>query len=240
MNTPNPSPGSEIDALLAGQALGDLDDAERQRLASLLQTNPALRGRLQEFQTTLELLPLALPVAEAPPPGLRRRLLEQPPLRSRSRSTGWLVPAALAIALVGLGLELRQTNQQLAQIQTQLQARSEASPAEAPGVSRRLSLEAAKTGLQANGEVMVTGNPTHNVLMLNDLPPPPPHHVYRLWATVGGEKVGCVSFVPTEQGHVAMLIPPMPTSLATSVSVSVEADPLGTSPTGPLVLTSKL
>jgi len=149
------------------------------------------------------------------------------------------VPAVLAIALLGLGIELHQTRQQLAQIQTKLQAQPKESST-ASTLSRRLPLEAADPGLQASGEVMVTGNPTHNVLMLNNLPPPPPRHVYRLWATVGGEKVGCVSFVPTEQGHVAMLIPPMPTSLATSVSVSVETDPLGTSPTGPLVLTSSL
>jgi len=86
--------------------------------------------------------------------------------------------------------------------------------------------------------VMVTGNPTHNVLMLNDLRPPPPHHVYRLWANVDGREVGCVAFVPTAQGHVAMLIPPMPTSVATSVSVTVEGDQVGTTPTGPVVLTS--
>jgi len=240
MNPHNPPSGAEIDALLAGQALGDLDGAERQKLAELLQQNPALQERLSEFQTTLELLPLALPVAALPPPRLRQRLLAQPAHRSQARSLGWVIPALLSLALVGLGLELRQTRQQLAQIQTQLQAQAPGWSSDTPGLSRRLPLEAAEPGLQASGEVMVTGNPTHNVLMLNHLPPPPPHHVYRLWATVGGEKVGCVSFLPTEQGHVAMLIPPMPTSLATSVSVSVENDPVGAKPTGPFVLTSSL
>ena len=238
MTAPNPSPGGEIDALLAGHALGDLDDTERERLTAHLQDNPALQERLQEFQATVELLPLGLPKAAAPPPRLRQRLLQPPDHGAKPWPVGWLVPALLAIALVGLGLELRRTNQQLAQIQLQLQ--SAAGGSLSPGVSRRLVLEPAEAGLQANGEVMVTGNPTHNVLMLNELPPPPPQHVYRLWATVGGETVGCVSFVPTEQGHVAMLIPPMPTSLATSVSVSVERDPLGAKPTGPLVLTSSL
>jgi hypothetical protein len=150
-----------------------------------------------------------------------------------------MVPAVLAIALLGLGLELHQTRQQLAQIQTKLQTQPKESSG-ALNLSRRLPLEAAEPGVQASGEVMVTGNPTHNVLMMNNLPTPPPKHVYRLWATVGGELVGCVSFVPTEQGHVAMLIPPMPTSLAKGVSVSVETDPLGVKPTGPIVLTSNL
>jgi hypothetical protein len=64
--------------------------------------------------------------------------------------------------------------------------------------------------------------------------------LYRLWANVDGRRVGCVSFVPTEQGHVGMLIPPMPTSLATSVSVSVETDPVGAVPQGPMVLSSRI
>jgi hypothetical protein len=101
-------------------------------------------------------------------------------------------------------------------------------------------LAAVDPSVPATGEVMVTGNPTHNVLMLNDLPPPPPHHVSRLWAVVDGQQVGCVAFVPTGQGHVAMLIPTMPTSVATRVSVTVENDQVGASPSGRLVLTSRI
>ncbi len=241
MNPTHLTPDDRIDALLAGHALGDLDSSEREQLTDLLQLNPALRHRLDEFQTTLELLPLALPATTAPPPRLRQRLLAGQNGRTRARPsgpalpTGWLVPAVLGIALVLLGIQLQQTRQQLAQLQQRLEAPEALTP-----VSRRLTLAATNPSLQASGEVMVTGNPTHNVLMLNDLPPLPPHHIYRLWADVDGQKVGCVSFVPTEQGHVGMLIPPMPTSLATRVSVSVEADPVGTEPRGPMVLSSSL
>ncbi|MCS5700898.1 anti-sigma factor [Cyanobium sp. FGCU-52] len=236
----------EVDALLAGHALGDLDADERQRLAGLLERNPALRQRLDEFQTTLELLPLALPATVEPPPRLRRRLLarEESPGRRRPSTDGsvrgWLVPAALGIALLGLGFELHQTRQDLAQLQRQLLTQAPLTRSPEAAVIRRLPLAAAVPGLRANGEVMVTGNPSHNVLMLNDLPPPPAHHVYRLWANVDGRRVGCVSFVPTEQGHVGMLIPPMPTSLATSVSVSVESDPVGAAPQGPMLLSSRI
>jgi anti-sigma-K factor RskA len=242
---PHDSPQeSSNDALLAGHALGDLDEAEREQLAALLVRSPQLRERLGEFQTTLELLPLALPAA-TPPLRLRHRLLEQRDRRpSPARPFAWMITAMLGVAVIGLGIVQQQTRQQLAQLQNQLnsQAQSEIrsavpSSATAP---RRLSLEATTAGLQTNGEVMVTGNPTHNVLMLNNLPSAPPRHFYRLWARVDGELVGCVSFVPTEQGHVAMLIPPMPTSLATSVSVSLETDPIGRSPTGPMLLSSSL
>jgi hypothetical protein len=250
----NPHDPSAVDALLAGHALGDLDAAEREQLAALLLQHPELRQRLEEFQTTLELLPLALPATAPPPQRLRRRLLERlgetrggglPPEWGRQRRDGfgplghWLVPALMGIGLLALGGQLQQTRQQLARIEQRVTARAESRLATAPE-SRRMVLEPVDPLLRVSGEVMVTGNPTHNVLMLNDLPPPPPQHVYRLWANVDGQKVGCVAFVPTEQGHVAMLIPTMPTSVATSVSVSVETDQVGASPTGRVVLSSSL
>jgi len=229
-----PSPAA-IDALLAGHALGDLDDREREQLAELLRQRPELRIRLDEFSTTLELLPLALPATAVPPSRLRRRLLEPP--RPERPPLPWLLPALLGLGLVILGVELHQTREQLAQLQQQVQApRSVAAVPE----GRHLILASTGTNNSVSGEVLVTGNATHNVLMLNNLPPPPPGHMYRLWANVDGHKVGCVAFMPTVQGHVAMLIPPMPTSLANSISVTVESDPMGTAPKGPMVLSTRV
>jgi len=141
-----------------------------------------------------------------------------------------------------LGAELHQTREQLAQVQQQLQAARGPSQV-SPG--RRLMLTSAATDTVASansssGEVLVTGNSTHNVLMINNLPPPPPGHMYRLWADVDGRKVGCVAFIPTEQGHVAMMIPPLPTSLANGISVTVESNPMGTAPKGPMVLSTRV
>lgn len=250
--SPDPAlPGDDtsgIDTLLAGHAMGDLDSAECERLAALLERNPTLRDRLDEFRTTLQLLPLALPATEAPPERLRRRLLGNIHRETSAPSTAgrewrWealgrpLVPLLLGLALLTVGLQLQQTRQQLARIERRLASADAAGAMSAvTPVSRHLNLVGATPGFQANGEVLVTGNGTHNVLMLNDLPAPPPGHVYRLWADVDGRQVGCVSFVPTEQGHVGMLIPTTPTSLARRVSVSVEPDPMGTAPTGPTVL----
>ena len=67
------TPHDAIDALLAGHALGDLDEEERQQLTLLLLQHPELRQRLEEFRTTLELLPLALPETEPAPEGVRHR-----------------------------------------------------------------------------------------------------------------------------------------------------------------------
>ena len=252
MSHPDQPSAAAIDALLAGHALGDLDDGERQQLAALLRQRPELRSRLHEFSTTLDLLPLALPATASPPARLRRRLLESP--RPERSPRPWLLPALLGVGLVVLGLDLHQTRQQLAQVQQQLQAPSRSGPNH-PG--RRLILASTVTPSDSSadrsfdpsapasrsspsGEVVVMANSNINLLIVNNLPALPPHHVYRLWATVDGQKVGCVAFVPTAQGHVAMPIPPMPSNLASAISVTLEADPTGTVPRGPMVLSTRV
>ncbi len=230
-----------IDTLLAGHALGDLDPGEREELAALLRHTPALRQRLDEFQTTLELLPLALPATAAPPRRLRRRLVEggEAPAVDRSRRHAelgaWLMPALMGLGLLGMGIQLQQTRHQLAQLQQRLEV-----PLALQAVNRRIPLRDLDPGGRAGGEVLVTGNRNHNMLVVDDLPPPPPNHTYRLWARVQGRLVGCVPFRPDAAGHVAMAIPTSPTTEASSVSVSLETDPAGQAPQGPIVLSSSL
>lgn len=227
---PTPDAGG-IDALLAGHALGDLEEAEREQLAVLLRERPELRQRLEEFSTTLELLPLALPATAVPPPALRRRLLQ--PSGRPGPWRLWVVPSLLAAGLLVLAGELHQTRQQLAGLQRQLSPAALTDP-------RLLPLQAVQPGQKAVGEVLVTGNRSHNLLTLSHLPPLPPQRTYRLWATVDGKTIGCVHFVPNARGQVAMPIPLSPTSQASAVSVSVEGDPNGQAPRGPVLLTSSL
>lgn len=232
---PGPEAEADLDMLLAGHALGDLDEQERQQLAELLQQRPELRQRLDDFSTTLELLPLALPAATMAPQSLRQRLLDQPPHR-RPALLPWLLPALMGLGLLVLGTQLHQTRQQLARAQQQAGISGTLTTA-----SRELPLQAMGGEGGASGKVLVTGNPTHNLLMLDGLPPPPPNTTYRLWASVDGREVGCVPFVPDGKGHVAMPIPTYPTSRASSVSVSIESmDALGAKPAGRRVLTSTI
>ncbi|MGB5133671.1 MAG: anti-sigma factor [Prochlorococcaceae cyanobacterium] len=241
--TAEPSlPQSQIDSLLAGHALGDLDPEEREQLADLLRQRPELRTRLEEFSTTLELLPLALPATEAPPARLRQRLLKQSRANGphqgvrRPRASSWLIPALMGAALLVLGVQLHQTRQQVAQLEKRLQPIA----TNLQAVNRRLPLRTMDSGGRAAGEVLVTANPSHNMLVLDGLPPLPPDKTYRLWAKVNGREVGCVPFVPDSRGHVAMLIPTSPTSQASSVSVSVETVPDGQAPQGPMVLSGAI
>lgn len=244
-NTPCPMD----DELLAGFVLGDLDQEERDRLSARLGDCPELNQRLEEFQTTLHLLPLGLNAAVQPPPRLRRQLLQPPPPAHLASHQGagliggrrWWLSVALGLALVATGGELWRTRVQLAQFKS--------APAQAPGtpsgaplrVSRTLPLQSMDAAHRIRGEVQVSGTQPYNMLRLEGLPAPPPRHAYRLWALVDGRQVGCVHFVPDANGTVSMPIPPEPTSQASSLTVSLESlEARGGGPHGPTVLSSTI
>ncbi|SBO42846.1 anti-sigma factor domain-containing protein [Cyanobium sp. NIES-981] len=241
---PPPPDRDAIDELLAGHALGDLDVAEQARLRQHLAADPSLRSRLEELNTTLQLLPLALPEQPLPPGRLRQRLLHgQRPASGESGASrpawGRLVMAALAGGLLVTGLQVHQLRQQLAVRPEPTQGAAVPAPAPTLQVDRTLPMRGEGAGSTASGQVVVqTGRP-YNLLRIQGLPSPPPDHVYRLWADVDGRQVGCVQFLPDDMGVVSMPIPTEPSSHARRLSIRLEPlRPGGDRPQGPRVLTS--
>jgi hypothetical protein len=228
-----------LDELLAGHALGDLDETEQALLRRYLAADPSLRARLEDLTTTLQLLPLALPEQPLPPSRLRQRLLQarspDAPAAGASPAApakpwGKLVMAALATGLVLTGLQVQQLRQELAQ---------RPAPAASLRVVRTLPLRGEGPGSTASGQVVVQSGLGYNLLKLKGLPSPPPDHVYRLWADVDGRQVGCVQFVPDDMGVVSMPIPIEPSSQARRLSIRLEPLRHGADrPLGPRVLTS--
>ena len=244
----------QIDALLAGHALGDLDPDECELVEQLIRNSPALKKRLEEFRASLQLIPLALPITGEASSDLRERLVQMDqPVAGQpvGRISGGVTPVwrrrleQIALALLGLGLfvvgmQQQRTAQQLVAIEDAMSTRPTRMTSEHDGRSpRQITLISANPAMRATGELLVTGNGTHNVLLLNQLPPAPQGKVYRLWAQVEGKQVGCVSFAPTDQGHVGLLIPTTPTTAANGISVSLESSPSGRTPEGQVVLTSR-
>lgn len=246
MATTEHNPESHRDELLAGYVLGDLDEHERQELREALAADPDLQAQLDELRLTLELLPMALPAATAPPDRLRQRLLRAEQTRqpqSREQAGGWrprptqLGLAAMACALVALGAQVVQLRGEMAGLRQ--------APATPNGLgtalqaSRTLPLRGTEGHPELSGEVVVNPAQGHNLLLIRGLPPAPPAHVYRLWANVGGTTKGCVRFVPNADGSVAMPIPSQPSSAAQSLSITLEPlSPDGSTPDGPRLLTS--
>jgi hypothetical protein len=229
----------QLDELLAGYALGDLDESELQQLRKTLASDPHLQDQLDELRLTLELLPMALPDAATPPMRLRRLLLRSEQSRLRPQGEGQVRPwplrpaqlgmAAMACALVALGTQVVQLRGEMAGLR-------QATPATA---SRTLALRGTAGYAGISGEVVVTPGQDHNLLLVRGLPAAPPAHVYRLWANVNGKTKGCVRFVPNTDGSVAMPIPTQPSSEAQSLSITLEPlHPDGSTPDGPRLLTS--
>ncbi len=69
-----PSLSEQEQLLVAGFVLGDLTAEETARLKQLAATNPDIRREIRAMQTSLELMPQALPLA-TPPPHLRQRIV---------------------------------------------------------------------------------------------------------------------------------------------------------------------
>ncbi|MFU8883824.1 MAG: anti-sigma factor domain-containing protein [Cyanobacteriota bacterium] len=235
-------PDPDLNELLAGYVLGDLDERERDDLHAALAADPDLQRQLDELRLTLELLPLALPGAPEPPARLRQRLLgaeqqrRQPQGREQARRwrprPAQLGLAAMACALVALGTQVLQLRGEMASL-----GRDQGAPA--LQASRTLTLRGTAGHPDLSGEVVVNPAQGHNLLLISGLPPAPAAHVYRLWANVGGTTKGCVQFVPNADGSVLMPIPTQPTSEAQGLSITLEPlRPDASTPHGPQLLTS--
>lgn len=237
----------QLDELLAGHVLGDLDEAERQQLREALAGDPQLQRQLDELRLTLELLPMALPDAAPPPARLRRRLLQaeqnRPEPRAGEQARRWplrpaqLGLAAMAGALVALGFQVVQLRGEMASLRQRPPA--PAGQERDRQASRTLALRSTAGHAEIYGEVVVNPGRGPNLLLVRGLPPAPPAHVYRLWANVNGTTKGCVRFVPAADGSVTMAIPTQPTSGAQALSITLEPLPSdGSTPDGPRMLTS--
>ncbi|MEA5390038.1 anti-sigma factor [Cyanobium gracile UHCC 0139] len=241
-----PADQPSLDELLAGHVLGDLEEAEQQRFRAALADDPSLQAHIEELQVTLNLLPLAIPAGVAPPPRLRDALMQKVDGRRRQATEArkpWIRDgtqvgmAAMACAVLVMGL-------QVVQLRGELAKQKGSAPAMAGltadmKASRTLLLHGSGGQQGLSGQVVVNAGMGYNLLLIKGLPPAPPNHVYRLWAEVGGQSVGCVRFVPNADGIVSMPIPSEPSSHAKSLSINIEslrADDAG--PDGPQVLTS--
>jgi hypothetical protein len=235
-------PDPDLDELLAGYVLGDLDERERDDLRAALAADPDLQRQLDELRLTLELLPMALPGAPEPPARLRQRLLgkeqQHHPSQPNASARRWrprpiqLGLAAMAFGLVALGTQVVQLRGEMASLGSDRAAR-------ALQASRTLPQRGTEGHGGISGEVVVNPAQGHNLLLIRGLPPAPPAHVYRLWANVGGTTKGCVHFVPNADGSVLMPIPSQPTSEAQGLSITLEPlRPDASTPDGPELLTS--
>jgi hypothetical protein len=255
-----------VEALLAGYALGDLSPEEMHQLQTYLDQNPSAAIALEQLQTTLALLPLALP-EQPPSSALRSRILAaaQPvaaptpvanhvvELASRRRlpvARGTWVAGAIAAGLLAvLGFQNYRLSAEMVGLkQAVAQAQAKAKDQQAQLVNDQTAVAMLRQpdnrlitlkGMadQSSGSLILFTMDQKASLNLKNVPPLPDGRMYRLWAMVKGQKVYCTEFKPDVDGMVSLMIPLDQLGEARQVAVTIDPQAAPTvKPVGEMVM----
>jgi anti-sigma-K factor RskA len=253
----------ELQELLAGYVMGDLDTEEAEELHQLLSQRPDLRQEVQALQEVLSAMPYALPEIH-PPQGVRDRVLQgiQPlapvqPVGQRGGRSGqrsWLLGTVAAGTAIALGINNYQLRQDLQVAQTEVvkqQAQVAQVQAEVAQQQDLIAmLQNPKTNLvtlrgqdqmaTASGNVILTTQYDQAIVVLQNLKPLPEGQVYFLWAVVDGQKTACGYFNSDDKGQVMAKLPVQPNDRNFVLAVTIEQSKTVTQPVGPMVMTSQI
>jgi Anti-sigma-K factor rskA len=256
----------DIRGLAAGLALDVVDEDEERRVREHVARCPGCADELDRMREAAAVLGSAPPQLD-PPPALRGRLLaaaraERPDGRAtrplglvgpravrRPRVTpAWAAIAAAILVSVGSLAWAASLQRQVAQ----LSAEAEAARAKADRYDRVVQvlessqlavrpLEPVAQTVQARGTVYLDPASGSGMLMVHDLPPPPPGYGWQLWFVRGSERMsgGMLWTDPNGTGYALIRCPK---DLQTYDSLGLTQEPSTGSawPTSPRVMGTKL
>lgn len=231
--------------LLPAYALGSLDKADADWVASHLASCTICRTELNSFEAVVEQLALAAPDA-SPPPDLKRRLMDRvqslsskdqartqaarPPLLQRLTPVWGVFSLLLIVALAATSLLLWQQTNNQSVLTGPLGMRAIAldnNPAMAP---------------HGSGFVIVSADGQNGVLVVDALPGLEPSQQYQAWLIRDGKSTRGPAFVVDESGYRGARIM-APDSLLSYDEIFITIEPFESellSPTGKQVLTGSL
>ena len=240
----NNSQPHNLEELLAGYVLGDLDETELIWLNEQLAVNPELRERVCQLEATLTLMPYGLP-EDVPQTDLRSQILAQAYPKSQRRFQGyrfqgyrfqsyrwgWIISAITALTTLWFGVNNFNLRQQVVFQETQLKQQQEliTSLRQIQNPNRLVTFQ----GVNASGILFISPGKKKAVLALQNLDSLPGKQVYRLWAVSPKQKTGCANFTPNPQGMVHLELSPNEDLInASSILITIEpkadtAQPLG-------------
>src|SRR5690349_21012777 len=240
--------------LLPAYAIGSLEAAELQRVEEHLLSCWVCRDELSAFQTVVEELSLAAPVA-VPSPDLRDRLIQRvhnlntvrprekepvavaPPVAPQAPATPFwerLLPAwgfASLLLIIGLAASTLLLWQKVGQLEF----------ATAPGGMRAVPLSATDSAPSATGFVLISVDGEDGALVVDGLPPLGESQEYQLWLIRDGQRTSGALFSTDEKSYGGTRIR-APRSLLDYSAVDITIEPVGGSPqpTGARVLAGPL
>ena len=204
--TKNPR-SHNLEEILAGYVLGDLDKVELVWLNEQLAANPQLKKQVNQLESTLNLMPYGLP-EDVPDNNLRSQILAQATSKPASPKQYWIwvISAVTTAGALLLGLNNVGLRQQIAVTGDRLQQQQELISLLRQPNNRLVALKANDDAVSTSGSLFVFPETDTAVLTLKNLDTLPGNQVYRLWAVFQGKKIGCSNFKPNAQGEVHLNI----------------------------------
>ena len=230
----------QLNEILAGYVLGNLDEVELAWLNEQLAVNPQLREKIKQLEATLTLIPYSLP-ENIPNSYLRDKILAKArPRVDRSHNfnrLGWIVSAVTALTTLWLGINNQGLRQQLANTNNQLQQHQELIVLLRQPNNRLVSFKGLDKLPNASGSLFIVPEENKAILALQNLEPLSGKQVYRLWAVSQGKTTGCANFTPDEKGTIHLKLSNDALNDANSLLVTVEPKANTAQPQGNPILT---
>lgn len=200
--TNNPQ-SHNLEEILAGYVLGDLDEEELIWLNEKMAANPQLREEVAQLESALTLMSYDLP-NDVPKNDLRSQILAKvkPQSKSLKYSWSWAIAAVTAVSTLWLGFNNFSLRQQIAVRDKDLYQQQELIALLRQPNNRLVALHGNKDVVTASGSLFISPESNTAVLALQNLEPLPSKQVYRLWAISKDKKIGCANFTPNSQGTV--------------------------------------
>ena len=220
-----------LEELLAGYVLGNLDEQELTWLNQQLVTNPQLKEQIQELESTLALMPYSLP-QNVPSSDLRSKIYHQIAHRNQPKHSqvftlnrlAWIISGITAVSTLLLGVNNYSLRQQLAINNHQLLQQQELISLLRQPHNRLVSLQGLDELSRASGSLFIAPQKKKAVLALQNLAPLSGNKVYRLWAVSQGKKTGCANFTPDEKGIVHLELSNNALKDANSILITIEPE----------------
>ena len=228
-----------IEELLAGYVLGNLDEEELALLNRQLQANPKLQEQIAELETALTLIPYSLP-EELPEKDLRSQILIEVKTKSSVRDKldrwGWIISAITTVSTIWLGFSSYNLRQQLALREGEMQKQQELIALLAQPNNKLVSLTASDN-VNSSGSLFIAPHKNKAILALQNLQPLSGNQVYRLWAISPKKTIGCVNFIPDKKGKIHLEFGDDALIDAERISVTIEPEADTLQPQGNKILT---
>ena len=238
----NNSESHNLEELLAGYVLGNLEEEELTWLNKQLTINNELREQVKQLEATLNLIPYGLP-EDVPQTDLRSKILVkaqfQPSTSSKFNRLGWIISAITTLSTLWLAIMGYSWRQQLLLTNSQLQQQQELIALLRQPNNRLVSLKGLDELPTASGSLFIASESQKAILAIQNLEPLSGKQVYRLWAVFPDKKTGCVNFTPDEKGVVHLEFSNEALIDAQSILITIEPEPDTLQPKGnPIIINS--